>query len=87
MHVGGLCARLELADVAPDRQLVEHHLEVIVVNDRLLELFDLHLLEVLFAQAFEANILAKFDLIERPRRPVTFEQRTKVLTLDLNVGW
>jgi hypothetical protein len=42
---------------------------------------------VLFAQAFEANILAKFDLIERPRRPVTFEQRTKVLTLDLNVGW
>ena len=77
---------LELADVAPDRQLVEHHLEVIVVDDSLAELFYLRLLKALFAQGFEANALAEFDLIQRSRGPVALEQRTEVLPLDLDVG-
>mmetsp|Transcript_4020 Transcript_4020/g.12845 ORF Transcript_4020/g.12845 Transcript_4020/m.12845 type:complete len:604 (+) Transcript_4020:257-2068(+) len=71
---------LELADVAPDGQLVEHELEVVVVEDCGLEAGGVVSAERGFAEGPRGDVLEEADLVERLRRAVALHQRTKVLS-------
>ena len=46
INVRFAAARLQLANIAPHRQLIDHHLKVVVVDDRLAELFRLRQVQV-----------------------------------------